>query len=74
MSPIIYTPHDCEKPKGDLPKGTLWQCDICDKVWELEYIRSRDTHTRTRAWSLVKDPRRTNALLDAINKAGDTRG
>lgn len=74
MSPIIYTPHDCEKPEGGLPGGALWQCPDCDKVWELEYIASRYTSVRARGWSLVKDPRRTNALLDAINKAGDTRG
>lgn len=74
MSPIIYIPHNCETPKDELPKGTLWQCDACDKVWELDHVGSRNSPIYTKAWALVKDPRRTNAVIDAINKASDTRG
>lgn len=67
MSPIIYTPHQCENPKDDLPEGTLWQCDACDKVWELDKVRSRDSPVTANFWEVTDDPRRSEVLRDACS-------
>ena len=71
MSPIIYTPQYCELPHPKTVTGTLWQCPDCDKVWELNYIASRDTSIRAREWSLKKDPRRDSALAAAAEAVLD---
>ena len=57
MSPIIYTPHDCEIPNTQgivaaAGNEALWVCPECDNVWEL-----RDNFV-TKAWCLVRAPRR----------------
>ena len=58
MSPTIYTPHDCEKPEEDLRIGTMWQCDVCETIWEA--IRPRIGE-----WAKISDPRRGKIVLDA---------
>lgn len=65
MSPIIYTPHKCETPGGDMPAGTLYQCPECDRVWELETVRTRDSSIRANVWTVLEDPRRAAILRDA---------
>lgn len=65
MSPTIYTPHDCEKPGGNLPDGSLYQCPECDRVWELETVRTRDSSIRANVWTVLEDPRRAAILRDA---------
>ena len=62
MSPIIYTPHDCEKP-ADAPLGTLYQCPECDRVWEQD-ADVFETGTRLQWWT-IEDPRRDAALRAA---------
>lgn len=50
MSPIVYVPpkkHECEPPEADeagpsyygglYPDGTIWACDDCGSLWELEH-------------------------------------
>lgn len=65
MSPIIYTPHDCEKPEGNLPAGTLYQCPECDRVWERGTdIFEDDTNLH---WWVEEDPRRGVALRKACS-------
>lgn len=60
MSPIIYTPHHCEKPGHDLPVGTLYQCPECDLIWELEADTVRDG--KRLKWWAIEGPRRDIAL------------
>ena len=67
MSPIIYTPHDCEKPGYDLPAGTLYQCPDCDLVWELEADTVRDG--KRLKWWAIEGPRRDIALGAARARA-----
>ena len=63
MSPIIYTPHDCEKPEGNLPAGTLYQCPECDRVWERGTdVFEDDTNLH---WWVEEDPRRGAILREA---------
>ena len=59
MSPIIYTPHDCEPPEGFQQPGTLWQCDICETIWEADspYIEGD--------WGKIDEPRRDQCLAEA---------
>ena len=65
MSPIIYTPHDCEKPEGNLPAGTLYQCPECDRVWERGIdVFEDDTNLH---WWVEEDPRRGVALQKACS-------
>lgn len=59
MSPIIYTPHDCEKPEGNLPAGTLYQCPECDRVWERGTDAFEDDTNLH--WWVEEDPRRVRA-------------
>lgn len=66
MSPIIYTPHDCEKPEGNLPAGTLYQCPECDRVWERGIdVFEDDTNLH---WWVEEDPRRGVALQKACSQ------
>lgn len=66
MSPIIYTPHDCEKPEGNLPAGTLYQCPECDRVWERGTdVFEDDTNLH---WWVEEDPRRGVALQKACSQ------
>jgi len=66
MSPIIYTPHDCEKPEGNLPAGTLYQCPECDRVWERGTdVFEDDTNLH---WWVEEDPRRGAALQKACSQ------
>ena len=66
MSPIIYTPHDCEKPGYDLPAGTLYQCPECDRVWERGTdVFEDDTNLH---WWVEEDPRRGVALQKACSQ------
>ena len=66
MSPIIYTPHDCEKPEGNLPAGTLYQCPECDRVWERGTdVFEDDTNLH---WWGEEDPRRGVALQKACSQ------
>ena len=67
MSPIIYTPHDCEKPGYDLPAGTLYQCPECDLVWELSTDTVRDG--KRLKWWAIDGPRRDFALGAARARA-----
>lgn len=69
MSPIIYTPHDCEKPEGNLPAGTLYQCPECDRVWEADRIPSVSKRGGACVWYLVEDPRHDAALRAASTRA-----
>lgn len=66
MSPIIYTPHDCEKPEGNLPAGTLYQCPECDRVWE-RYTDVFEDDTNLHWW-VEEDPRRGAALQKACSQ------
>ena len=66
MSPIVYVPpkkHECEPPRdwetvdfpnGEdewYPRGTIWECEKCDRRWELEYlVRSEQTLTLFGRW------------------------
>lgn len=69
MSPIIYTPHQCEKPSVELP-GTLWQCSECGLIWELD---SDTTETGKRLkWWAIERPRRDIALGAARARAAQT--
>lgn len=66
MSPIIYTPHDCEKPEGNLPAGTLYQCPKCDRVWERGTdVFEDDTNLH---WWVEEDPRRGVAMQKACSQ------
>lgn len=66
MSPIIYTPHDCKKPEGNLPAGTLYQCPECDRVWERGTdVFEDDTNLH---WWVEEDPRRGAALQKACSQ------
>ena len=67
MSPIIYTPHDCEKPEGNLPAGTLYQCPECDLIWELSTDTVRDG--KRLKWWAIDGPRRDIALGAARARA-----
>lgn len=69
MSPIIYTPHDCEKPEGNLPAGTLYQCPECDRVWEADRIPSVSKRGGACVWYPVEDPRHDAALRAASTRA-----
>ena len=47
MSPIIYTPHDCDLPHvATVGQEVLWQCETCGKVWGSD----------SAGWSLAVDP------------------
>lgn len=62
MSPIIYTPHDCEPPPGeDLRNGTLWQCDVCEAVWEA-------ARPRVVEWNKIAQPRREKIVADPLKR------
>lgn len=66
MSPIIYTPHNCERAEGNLPAGTLYQCPECDRVWERGTdIFEDDTNLH---WWVEEDPRRGAALQKACSQ------
>ena len=68
MSPIVYMPpvppkkHDCDLPVEGLwmvddiapkyPAGTLWECDECGGIWELEH-----DYYRVRAQGNSRDSR-----------------
>lgn len=69
MSPIIYTPHDCEKPVHDRLAGTLYQCPECDRVWEADSIPSVSKRGGECVWSLVEDQRHDAALRAASTRA-----
>ena len=66
MSPIIYTPHQCETPGGDMPAGTLYQCPECDRVWE-RYTDVFEDDTNLHWW-VEEDPRRGAALQKACSQ------
>lgn len=61
MSPIIYTPHYCETPEEDLRSGTLWQCEVCETIWEARRPRIGD-------WVKIAVPRRERIVTDALNR------
>lgn len=67
MSPIIYTPHDCEKPGNCVPRGTLWQCSECGLIWELD-ADTMATGERLKWWA-IEGPRRDLALGAARARA-----
>lgn len=67
MSPIIYTPHDCEKPGNCAPRGTLWQCSECGLIWELD-ADTMATGERLK-WCAIEGPRRDIALGAARARA-----
>ena len=67
MSPIIYTPHDCEKPGNCAPRGTLWQCSECGLIWELD-ADTMATGERLKWWA-IEGPRRDIALGAARARA-----
>ncbi|WP_431695566.1 hypothetical protein [Kocuria rhizophila] len=56
MSPIIYTPHDCDRPHvATVGQAVLWQCETCGKVWGSD----------SAGWSLAVDPGKDAALRSA---------
>ena len=59
MSPIIYTPHDCNTPEGLHRAGTLWQCDICDATW------SAYSPNIGGGWRKIDEPRQDQCLVEA---------
>lgn len=65
MSPIIYTPHDCETPEGDLRDGTLWQCDVCETIWEADRRLIGE-------WKKIAQPRRGRIVADALKRPEHT--
>ena len=67
MSPIIYAPHDCEKPGNFAPRGTLWQCSECGLIWELD-ADTMATGERLKWWA-IEGPRRDIALGAARARA-----
>lgn len=66
MSPIIYTPHQCETPappptpRPDLI-GTLWQCETCQAIHEA--VDETLGH-----WYKIADPRRKHRIEDASRR------
>lgn len=65
MSPIIYTPHDCDTPDGDLRDGTLWQCDVCETIWEADRRLIGE-------WKKIAQPRRGRIVADALKRPEHT--
>nr|WP_312964368.1 hypothetical protein [Kocuria rhizophila] len=56
MSPIIYTPHECDRPHvATVGQEVLWQCETCGKVWGSD----------SAGWSLAVDPCKDAALRSA---------
>lgn len=63
MSPIIYTPHECEASVlADLPYGTIWQCETCQALWAA-------TSSAKIEWVKIEDPRREHSIEDASHRA-----
>lgn len=63
MSPIIYIPHACEASAlGDLPYGTIWQCETCQALWVA-------TSSAKIEWAKIEDPRREHSIEDASRRA-----
>lgn len=63
MSPIIYTPHDCDTPTlGDFPYGTIWQCETCQALWGA-------TSAAKSEWVKIEDPHREHRIEDAFRRA-----
>ena len=61
--PIIYTPHQCTTPLPQdvccpMGSGTLWQCEICESIWE-----ARDA--RKGQWIRIEAPRRGRRITEA---------
>ena len=67
MSPIIYTPHECETPAPQdvarpYPQDTLWQCEVCGAIHEAEDARKGE-------WYMVEDPKRLYRMEEARRRA-----
>lgn len=66
MSPIIYTPHECKTPAPEdaaspHPVGTLWQCEVCETIWEA-------VRPLLGEWEEIADPRRKHCIEDASRR------
>lgn len=70
MSPIIYTPHDCETPAPQdvarpHPVGTLWQCEVCETIWAA-------CRPRIGEWDKIAEPRKVQRIADAHRRPAPT--
>lgn len=61
---IIHEKHPCPTPRTNEQRaGTLWQCDVCYKVWEAQADVGQGRVTWF--WTTVADPSRDAALAEA---------